>query len=127
MLPHNPDDCLHLAKKRHIGNDVVAIIFQVNIQCKFIFEAGTTLPPLISTSINQQLPNFTCTCNASSHQEEEVPFHPEMITSNLLHAFLIARPTPGGYKIAVVTRSVTKFSSSISRDANQTFNLEMIN
>ena len=29
LLPHNPDDCLHAAKKQHIGNDVVAIIFQV--------------------------------------------------------------------------------------------------
>ena len=45
---------------------------------------------------------------AMFYQEEEVPFHPDLITSNLLHAFLVVRPTPGGYKMAVVTRSVLK-------------------
>ena len=38
------------------------------------------------------------------HQEEEVTFHPEMVASNFLHAILVVRPTPEGYKIAMVTR-----------------------
>ena len=38
-----------------------------------------------------------------------------MIKSNLLHAFLVVRPTPaGGYKMAVVTRSVLRNTHEMS-------------
>ena len=113
LLPHNPDDCLHLGKKRHIGNDVVAIIFQV-----ICIRGGEQL---YHFNLHQQISNLyvqhsfghppilNSFCTFLFNQEEEVAFHPDMIKSNLLHAFLVVRPTPsGGYKMAVVTRSVLR-------------------
>ena len=48
------------------------------------------------------------------NQEEEATFHPDMIKSDLLHAFLVVRPTPGGYKMAIVTRSVLRNTQEMS-------------
>ena len=93
LLPHNQDDRPHLAKKQLIGNNVVAIIFQVLVY--FTWEI------LLSTQFLEDL--WQSFVN-NIHQEEEVTFHPEMIASNFLHAILVVRPTPEGYKIAMVTR-----------------------
>ena len=95
LRTHNQDDRPHLAKKQLIGNDVVAIIFQVLVyfswEWKFCSQRNF-LEDLWQSFVN----NF--------HQEEEVTFHPEMVASNFLHAILVVRPTPEGYKIAMVTR-----------------------
>ena len=93
LRTHNQDDRPHLAKKQLIGNDVVAIIFQVLVY--FSWEN------LLSTQFLEDL--WQSIVN-NFHQEEEVTFHPEMVASNFLHAILVVRPTPEGYKIAMVTR-----------------------
>ena len=122
LLPHNPDDCLHLGKKRHIGNDVVAIIFQV-----ILIGGSDTAKQLYHFSLHQQI-SYLYVQHSFGHspilnsfytflfnQEEEVAFHPDMIKSNLLHAFLVVRPSPaGGYKMAVVTRSVLRNTHEMS-------------
>ncbi|CAF0724185.1 unnamed protein product [Didymodactylos carnosus] len=68
LLPFTSTDRQQVQRKRHIGNDIVTIIFQ----------------------------------------EESTPFHPSMICSNFLHAFLVVQPVYNAsktcYKITLVTR-----------------------
>ncbi|CAF0736235.1 unnamed protein product [Rotaria sordida] len=68
LLPFTHTDTTQIQRKRHIGNDIVTIVFQ----------------------------------------EENTPFHPSMIKSNFLHAFLVVQPVQvlsrTCYKMALVTR-----------------------
>ncbi|CAF4870237.1 unnamed protein product, partial [Rotaria sp. Silwood1] len=68
LLPFTHTDTSQIQRKRHIGNDIVAIVFQ----------------------------------------EENTPFHPSMIKSNFLHAFLVVQPVQvlsrTCYKMVLVTR-----------------------
>ena len=76
LLPYCEGDDQQLARKRHIGNDIVAIVFQE-----------------------------TC-----------MPFSPDIISSQFLHAFVVVQPVKEDHlKISVVTKSdVADFGPNFS-------------
>uniref|UniRef100_A0A0N5AP07 Rap-GAP domain-containing protein n=1 Tax=Syphacia muris TaxID=451379 RepID=A0A0N5AP07_9BILA len=84
LLPFTVGDTQQLQRKRHIGNDIVAVVFQALkiIENKF--------------------------------QEENTPFSPTMIASNFLHAFIVVQPIDSGtdnvrYRVSVTARDDVPF------------------
>ncbi|CAG5020709.1 unnamed protein product [Parnassius apollo] len=87
LLPHTAGDAQQLQRKRHVGNDIVAIVFQSFCSNDIV---------------------------AIVFQEKATPFTPDMIASHFLHAFIVVTPmeTIGGetrYKVAVTAREDVPF------------------
>ncbi|CAF3975298.1 unnamed protein product [Rotaria magnacalcarata] len=81
LLPYTNNDTTQIQRKRHIGNDIVAIVFQ----------------------------------------EENTPFHPSMIKSNFLHAFLVIQPAQilsrPCYKIMFIAREdIQEFPPNLQKN-----------
>ncbi|CAF3643077.1 unnamed protein product [Rotaria socialis] len=81
LLPYTNNDTTQIQRKRHIGNDIVTIVFQ----------------------------------------EENTPFHPSMIKSNFLHAFLVIQPAQilsrPCYKIMFIAREdIQEFPPNLQKN-----------
>jgi hypothetical protein len=80
MLPYQEDDKQRVERKRHIGNDVVVVVFNETGRYHFYFD-----------SVFVEISSILC----------DRPFNPSVLTSHFIHVVCVVSPALPGELPAV--------------------------
>lgn len=90
LLPHFANDAQQIQKKRHIGNDIVSVVFVDKPQPQSTLAASTTIDPPPPLSV-KTLAFPAGEVDAKDFYCLDTAFSPKILRSQFLHVFLVVQ------------------------------------